>query len=177
MAGFVRRLVAAIVVGCGVLGATAGVGWADDRSPDAEVAASDRAALDGFRLGHLPAGLGELVSDFAYEWGGVSFASRVWERGPDSDGAYSVDLMVSVLRGARLDDGPGLRRFMKHYLEEDAPDWAWISVRGQPGWIGEGRIFFLVKPGVAVSILLDTDRFSWLELLRIAYGISPADRS
>lgn len=174
MTGFVRRAVAVIGVGCAVLGASAGVSWAGEDPPVA-AQVSDR-QLDGFRLGHVPSGLGESVSDFAYEWGGVAFASRVWERGPDADGAYSVDLMVSVLRGDRLRTGGDLLDFMTIYLEEDSPEWRPIVVRGRPGWIGANRVFFLAEPGVAVSILLDAERFAWWELLRIAYGVCPMDR-
>ena len=41
--------------------------------------------LDGFVIGHVPAG--SAVADrLQYEWEDVSFHSRVWETGPDSEG-------------------------------------------------------------------------------------------
>ncbi|SBT49243.1 hypothetical protein [Micromonospora narathiwatensis] len=130
--------------------------------------------LDGFVLGHLPAGTGELVEDFTYEWDDVAFNSRVWER--EIDGGHQVDLQVLVLRGPRLATAAALRDFLAEYHERD-PD-AWALSEFQPGeaagFIGENEAFWLVEPGVAVQVRFPTGRFGADELRATALGVRPA---
>ena len=64
--------------------------------------------LDGFVIDHLPDGIGT-PSDFEYEWEDVSFHSRVWETGPDPEGAFKVVLTVKTLRGEMLTDLEALK--------------------------------------------------------------------
>lgn len=55
----------------------------------AQAAASPRGGeLDGFTIGYLPDQIDDQtsVSDFDYEWGGVSFSSRVWETTLEGEG-------------------------------------------------------------------------------------------
>lgn len=76
--------------------------------------------LDGFRIGYLPPAVGDLVSDFASEWEGVSLATRVWER--QVEDGHRVDLRVHVLRGDRLGTLVDLRDFLAEYHERDNAD-------------------------------------------------------
>ena len=137
------------------------------------------ATLDGFTLGHLPAGLGPLVSDFDYECNDVTLRTRVWERGPDPDGNYRVDLQVWVLRGEGLTDPVTLRNFLAEYLERDPDQWAPEHYdRGSyHGFVAPGRVFFLVQPGVAVQVAGGSAGEGPVDsnaLLATANGIEPA---
>ncbi|MEV0838006.1 hypothetical protein AB0I55_00445 [Actinocatenispora sera] len=145
---------------------------APDRTP--AVAASRPAAhpapvLDGFRLTHLPAGLGT-PSDFAYEWDDVAFCSRDWES-RYGDG-WRVDLTVETLRGDRLASLAALRAYLTDYLEQ-GPDWRLtpVSIGHHPGLRTDDRVFWLVRPGVAVSVSIDPERYGVAELLRTARGV------
>lgn len=132
--------------------------------------------LDGFAITHLPAEIGPKVSDFEYEWEVVAFKSRVWERGPDPSGAYSVDLTVKVLRGAGLTDVAAVREFLTEYHEKDPVEWKLASFdhNGLPGWSDERQAFWFVEPGVAVEVSLDPERYNPPILLRTACGVEKA---
>lgn len=129
--------------------------------------------LDGFAIDVVPDGVGSNVSDFDYEWEGVTFASRVWETGPADDGAYQVDLNVKVLRGERLRDLPALLDFLAYYHERDLDSWELTDYAHTdgPGYIGDGEAFWLVEPGVAVSVRLAPERFDAADLRRTADGV------
>lgn len=146
--------------------------------PDHPVVAKRAAAipLDGFVITHVPAGVGPLESEFAYEWEDVTFHSRVWETGPDPEGAYRVDLTVETMRGPSLRDLEALRTYLTEYLEKDPEAWALrrVKVGRYDGYRDDSRIFWLVSPGVAASTLIDRDRFSDTDLLRTARGFVPA---
>lgn len=136
--------------------------------------------LDGFTLGHLPDGLGPMVSDFDYEWDDVSFRTRVWERGPDPAGNYHVDLRAAVLRGDRLTDPEELRGFLAEYLERDPQQWELRRYDRDTyhGFAETGRVFFLVRPGVAVQVAAEEGSVvSQEELVATADGIEPAATS
>ena len=79
--------------------------------------------LDGFVIGSLPRGLGDLQTDFEYEWEDVTFHSRVWETGQDADGGYRVDLTVKTMRSSTLTDLDGVRTFLLEYYERDPAQW------------------------------------------------------
>jgi hypothetical protein len=136
----------------------------------------DHAWLDGFSIGSLPAGLGPQVSDFEYEWEDVSFTSRVWETGPDDDGAYRVDLHIAVLRGEVLTDAEAMHAFLAEYHERDPAVWARDQFRHADGsgFRTASEAFWLAKPGVAVQVYLDRERFSEATLVRIARGVRAA---
>ncbi|GLY20539.1 hypothetical protein [Micromonospora sp. NBRC 101691] len=129
--------------------------------------------LSGFRIGHVPAGVGDLVSDFATEWDDVRFASRVWER--ETAEGVRVDLRVHVLRGDRLATLADLRDFLAEYHERDPADAAFTEFRhGElPGLVGATEAFWLVTPGVAVDVLLDATVGGQPELLAVATGVDP----
>ena len=129
--------------------------------------------LDGYVLGRPPPGLGPHVSDFAYEWGGVGFHSRVWESGPDSSGGYRVDFTVAVLRGERLRDPAALRSFMAGYLERPAGSWRERAFTGRPGFTGADDAFFLDRPGVAVYARLERPGADRRDLLEFMEGVRP----
>ncbi|HEX2300316.1 MAG TPA: hypothetical protein VHH34_17685, partial [Pseudonocardiaceae bacterium] len=148
MTAFARRrlvmlgaAVAAIAL-CSIGPGTAAAG----PDPDAGPAATEN-TLDGFSFGYLPQQRGPLVSDFDYEWGEVSFRTRVWERGPDAEGNHHVDLRAAVLRGDRLTDPEALHDFLAEYLERDPQHWALQRYErgGYRGYTGPGRVFFLAR--------------------------------
>ena len=109
--------------------------------------------LDGFLLRWVPSDAGPLVTDFEYEWEDVAFRSRVWESGPDADGAYQVDLQVQVLRAPTLTDPAALRSFLAEYLERPG-DWATESFDHPdgPGFRDADELFWLAAPGTAVRV-------------------------
>ena len=147
------------------------------RSPSAcpQAAPAPRRApvVDGFRLGWLPAGLGNSVSDFTYEWDGVSFSSRVWETGSD-DAGWQVDLQVTVMRGDVLSDPAAMHAYLAHYHERDPETWAQATFDhlGDPGFRTDSAVFWLSEPGIAVWVRLDGERFSDQALVRTACAVT-----
>ncbi|WBB80070.1 hypothetical protein O7606_01335 [Micromonospora sp. WMMD882] len=129
--------------------------------------------LDGFRVGYVPAGVGDLVTDFATEWDDVRFVSRVWER-ETGEGAR-VDLRVHVLRGGRLATLADLRAFLADYHERDADDPTLTEFRhgDSAGLIGPAEAFWLVEPGVAVDVVATPDAVDAEELAAVARTVSP----
>ncbi|MEV6708792.1 hypothetical protein [Micromonospora wenchangensis] len=132
----------------------------------------DGGDLDGFHVGRVPEDAGELVSDFASEWEDVNFATRVWERAVD-DG-YRVDLRVHVLRGERLTTLVRLREFLAEYHERDSAEWplAEFTRGGDVGLAGGGEAFWLVRPGLAVDVLVDLDRFDAETAIEVAGSVT-----
>lgn len=132
-------------------------------------------ALDGFVIGWVPHGVGSLVTDFSYEWDDVAHRSRVWETGPDADGAYRVDLTVTVLRGERLHDIEAVRDYLADYLEHDPERWPLRTFRhrGRPGYHNGVEAFWLAEPGVAVRVRVDDERFTERQLMRTTLGVRP----
>lgn len=130
--------------------------------------------LDGFVIEHLPDGIGT-PTDFEYEWEDVSFHSRVWETGPDPEGAYKVDLTVKTLRGEKLSDLEALKAFLTEYEEEDPETWELRPVKAgeYDGLLGDDEVFYFVAPGVAAEVSLDRGRFSEQDLLDTATGFHP----
>jgi hypothetical protein len=135
------------------------------------VAPAAATVIDGMSVRHLPDGLGS-ASDFVYDYDDVDFVARVWESQPSS-GGWRVDLDIDVMRGARLRSGRALHDWFIAYEERDpTPSYRPVRVHGHPGWLCPDQIFWLVRPGVAVSVQLDTTRWSRHELMRIARSTS-----
>lgn len=132
--------------------------------------------LDGFAIDHLPGGIGT-PSDFEYEWEEVVFHSRVWETGPDPEGATKVDLTVKTIRGEKVIDLESLRTFLTEYHEHDPATWELtaIDVAGYGGYRADDQIFFFVSPGIAAEVSIDRTRFSDDDLLTTAMGFHPED--
>ncbi|MGW6280792.1 hypothetical protein [Kribbella sp. NPDC055071] len=130
--------------------------------------------LDGFVIDHLPDGIGA-PSDFEYEWEDVSFHSRVWETGPDPEGAFKVDLTVKTLRGEKLGDLEALKEFLISYEEKDPDSWELtpVKVGGYDGLLAGNEVFYFVAPGVAAEVTVDPDRFTDEDLLDTAAGFHP----
>ena len=130
--------------------------------------------LDGFVIDHLPAGIGT-PSDFEYEWEDVSFHSRVWETGPDPEGATKVDLTVKTIRGEKLIDLESLREFLTVYHEKDPDTWELTAkdIGGYGGYVAEDQAFYFISPGVAAEVSLDRTRFSSDDLLSTGAGFHP----
>ncbi|GGM52395.1 hypothetical protein GCM10012275_24190 [Longimycelium tulufanense] len=164
--GFIRRFLAVVVASVSsvlLVGGTA----AGQRGGE----------LDGFEVTHVPAGVGELVTDFPYEWGDVRFTQRAWERQVES-GGHQVDLQVFVLRGQKLSSPVALRDFLADYHEHDPGRWQLADFRHDDGngFIGDTEAFWLVEPGVAVEVRIAPNRFDADELSRTARGVRAVGR-
>lgn len=129
--------------------------------------------LGGFVIGYVPAGVDGEVSDFASEWEGVRFRTRVWERQVEE--GWRVDLRVHVLRGRRLGTLDELRDFLADYHERDAAAWPLTEfTEGDvTGLVGGGEAFRLVEPGVAVDVRAEPERVPEPELRAVAAGVRP----
>ncbi|SCE66923.1 hypothetical protein GA0070216_101267 [Micromonospora matsumotoense] len=138
----------------------------------------DGGELDGFHVGWVPAEAGDLVSDFASEWEDVTFATRVWERPVEA--GYQVDLRVHVLRGEQLTTLVRLHEFLAGYHERDSAEWplAEFARGGDVGLAGGGEAFWLVRPGLAVDVLVDVERFEAEAAIEVAGTVTelPAGR-
>ncbi|MFC7329936.1 hypothetical protein [Marinactinospora rubrisoli] len=135
-----------------------------------------REPLDGFVIEHVPAGAGTLESDFRFEWGDVAFTERVWERQLES-GGYRVDLTVAVLRGERLSDVAATQDFLAEYHEREPGAWRVQPFRhgAHDGGIADDLAFWQVRPGVAVSVRVDPERFGVEDVRETALGVRPAE--
>ncbi|MFD0774862.1 hypothetical protein ACFQZ2_13060 [Streptomonospora algeriensis] len=159
-------------------GLAAGIGPLPTPSAGSAVKEAGMRELAGFTVDHLPEGIGGRVTDFRTEWGGVAFASRVWER-ELPDGGYSVDLKINILRGERLADLPAVQAFLAEYHERDPEDWDLRPFRhgGSRGQRTDVLAFWLVEPGLAAEVRLDTARFSSVELTATALGVHRVSRA
>jgi hypothetical protein len=176
-----RRVLAGTVVGIAALTAvsiTPASAVRIDTEHSQHVAATPAEAgvttLDGFVISSTPRGIGS-PTDFEYEWEEVRFHSRVWETGPDAEGATRVDLAVDTLRGEGLSDLEAMRTFVTEYLEKDPAEWKLTPVKiGEyDGYAADDRVFYLVSPGVAAEVTIDRSRFSKKDLMRTARGFHP----
>jgi hypothetical protein len=161
MTTLIRWLLAACVVAGGLVVVPAAPVFA------APVSAAP-VVLDEVQLRYLPAGLGG-STDFVYGFDDVDFVSRVWESGSDEDG-WRVDLDAIVMRGDRLTNGKALHDWFIAYEERPPAAARYVPVRvhGRPGWMCRDQVFWLVRPGLAVSVQLDRTRWSRHEVARIA---------
>ncbi|MFI5697081.1 hypothetical protein ACIA58_34820 [Kribbella sp. NPDC051586] len=130
--------------------------------------------LDGFVIENLPDGIGT-PTDFEYEWEDVSFRSRVWETGPDPEGAYKVDLTVKTVRGEKLTDLEALKNFLVEYEEKDPDAWQLtpVKVGGYDGLFAGDEVFYFIAPGVAAEVTIDHERFTDEDVLDTAAGFHP----
>ncbi|SHG80153.1 hypothetical protein SAMN05443575_2812 [Jatrophihabitans endophyticus] len=130
-----------------------------------------RPALDGLRIGYLPAGVGA-STDFAYDYDDVGFVSRVWESRTTT--GWRFDLTVDVLRGDRLSTPRRLHDWLVDYQDRPAGEARYVPthVHGRPGWVSGDEVFWLVRPGLAVLVRLDTARWPHRELLRVARAVN-----
>jgi hypothetical protein len=130
--------------------------------------------LDGFVIENLPDGLGT-PGDFEYEWEDVSFHSRVWETGPDPEGAFKVDLTVKTLRGEKLTDLEAVKDFLVEYEEKEPGDWQLepVKVGGYDGLFAGNEVFYFIEPGVAAEVTIDHERFTDEDVLDTAAGFHP----
>ncbi|HEX3812896.1 MAG TPA: hypothetical protein VHX59_08650 [Mycobacteriales bacterium] len=162
----------ALAVGA-IVGVTAVVDGPASASPPGHIRAASAPIVDGFAVSWLPDGLGPGVSDFSYSFDEVDFRSKVWESGPDADGAYHQDLSVDVLRGSALSDSGALYRFLTDYEQRPPAEWRFVpfSINGHAGYLGRDEAFWVVRPGVAVKVAVDRSRFHASDVLLIAEGI------
>lgn len=129
--------------------------------------------VGAMRFSWLPAGLGQ-PSSFDYSYGSVDFSSTVWES-ETADG-WQVDLHLTVLSGGALSGGQALYDWFTDYQQRppEEVDYRPVTVRGQPGWLTGDQLFYLVRPGLAVSITVDPSRWSTADLWGIARHGHPA---
>ncbi|MEU4394623.1 hypothetical protein [Kribbella sp. NPDC023855] len=132
--------------------------------------------MDGFVIDHVPGGIGT-PSDFEYEWEDVVFHSRVWETGPDPEGATKVDLTVKTIRGEKLIDLETLRTYLTEYHEQDPESWELtpLDVGGYGGYRTDDQVFYFISPGLAAEVSIDRTRFGEDDLLTTAMGFHPED--
>lgn len=151
--------------------ALAATGRADATVSGASASADARGrapatVVDSVAFAHLPAGLGT-SSDFTYDYDDVDFVARVWES-QTGDG-WRVDADIDVMRGARLTTPQALHDWFIAYEERDpAPVYRPVRVHGCRGWLSDDQLFWLVRPGVAVSVQLDGSRWSRHDVVRTA---------
>lgn len=161
------RLFLCMLLGVAVLAPLAG---------SATAGAAPGTSIGGVAFGFLPAGLGQ-ASDFTYEYEDVTFVARVWESQiPDG---WRVDADVEVLSGPRLSSGTALHDWFIAYQDRPPAQARYVPVRvhGRPGWLARDELFWLVRPGLAVSVQLDGARWSTGEVVRTAWSaelISPS---
>ncbi|HEY3559739.1 MAG TPA: hypothetical protein VGL05_19855 [Kribbella sp.] len=123
---------------------------------------------------NLPDGIGS-PSDFEYEWEDVSFHSRVWETGPNDEGAFKVDLTVKTIRGEKLTDLEAVKDFLVEYEEKEPGDWQLtpVKVGGYDGLFAGDEVFYFIEPGVAAEVTIDHERFTDEDVLDTAAGFHP----
>lgn len=126
--------------------------------------------VGGVSLGGLPDGLGE-HSVFESEDEDVAITSGVWESPVDE--GYAVDLSVTVLRSGQFTTPVVFRDWMIQWQERPAEEAVYrrISINGQPAWLAKDQVLLLVRPGLAVSITLDADRFDPAALRPMARSV------
>lgn len=156
-----RKLIGLLVVVLACLGLPAG----------AAAAASTPAPLGDAVIHYLPPGLG-VSTDFEYRFARVSFTSRVWESGSNAAG-WRVDLDLLIMHGARLTTARRLHDWFIRYEQRPPAEARYVPVRmhGHRGWACRDQVFWLERPGVAVSVRLDRTRWSRAALFRTARGV------
>ncbi len=144
---------------------TAGVGSAP------ALAHSPATVVDGIGFDHLPAALGG-STDFTYAYDDVDFVSRDWES--RFGAGWRIDLDLTVMRGSRLRSGRALHDWFIPYEERPPAEarYRFVRIHGRPGWVCRDEVFWLVRPGLAVSVLLDRHRWPVAEVLRVARSAS-----
>jgi hypothetical protein len=150
--------------------ATPAAGWQPPGRPLPTLAL----VLDGMGFGYLPPGLGT-TSDFAYHFQHVDFVARVWES--QTHAGWTVDLDVDVMRGKRLTTGRALHDWFISYDQRPPAEAHYVPTRlhGRPGWRCEDQVFWLVHPGLAVSVQLNHLGWSRYDLMRMARSARELD--
>ena len=128
--------------------------------------------IDHVAFRYLPAGLGR-PSDFRYDYDRVDFVARVWEsRIPQG---WRVDLDLVVMRGARLCSPRALHNwFVRYDVRDPEPVYRRVRLHGHQGWLAKDEVFWLIRPGLAVSATVDGRRWTRHEVRRIAQRARPA---
>jgi hypothetical protein len=162
-----RVLAGAAVVTAVALPATA-VASPDGGPATHGAAVEPVAVVDGIEFDYLPSGLGR-PSDFRYDYSGVDFASRVWES--RTPGGWSVDLDVVVMRGAHMSTKAMFRRwFVDYEARSPEPTYIPFGVHKHYGWLAKDQLFWLIRPGLAVSIQLDHSRWASYDVVQTAWS-------
>lgn len=159
-----RRLVLAVLGLVALLVAGPAAPAAGSRPPGRPLPAF---VLGGMAFGYLPSGLGT-TTDFAYHFQRVDFRARVWES-PIPEG-WTVDLDVDVMRGNRLTDPQALHDWFISYDQRPPAEAQYVPVRvtGLRGWRCQDQVFWLVHPGLAISVQLNRRAWTTHQVLRIA---------
>lgn len=167
-----RRIAVAVAVITATLVTTLSV------APSSAAAASapprpSPVTIGGITFPCLPAGIGAPWSS-EYSFDDVEFASTDWESGSDAAG-WTVDLHITVMHGERLRSGSALNDWFIEYQERPADEVRHLPTRvhGRPGWISRDQIFWLVRPGTAVSVTVDGSRWGIVDLLLTAWTARP----
>ena len=157
--------------------------WAHETEDTAEdagedtgetTAAPEAVVVDGFAVTVVPPGCAPPTSEHSSSWEDVDSVMRVWERGPDDGGAFSVDLRVKVMRGEPLATAEQQREFLTTYHEVDDAVWSAFEHPDGPGWSRPGSASWWVSPGLGVEVALDAERFTDDQVADVARGTRPA---
>src|SRR5262249_14601682 len=135
-------------------------------SPDGHSATNGEPAtvVDGIEFDYLPDGLGR-PSDFQYDYADVKFVSRVWES--RTQAGWSVDLDVVVMRGAHMRTKTGFRHWFVSYEDRSpAPTYIPFGVHKHYGWLAKDQLFWLIRPGLAVSVQFDHSRWPGYDVVQ-----------
>ena len=162
----IRTVLAALAASGGAAAAIVTAVPAATAQPAAAALSSGRAVIDHVAFEHLPRGLGQ-SSNFRYRFNRVDFTARVWES--RSSGGWRVDLDIDVMRGARLSSGSALHDWFIGYEQRAShPHYLPVLVHGHPGWLCPDQLFWLMRPGLAVSVQIDGSRWATWSVVRTA---------
>jgi hypothetical protein len=83
-----------------------------------------------------------------------------------------VDVDLTVLCGPRLRTAAAAHRwFMRQAGTPAGLDYRRVDVRGRRAWVTRSQAFWLVRPGLAISVQLNPARWSRREVIRTARGV------
>jgi len=170
MSGSMRSRIARVTAGAAVLAAVTVPAAAAAGSPEGRPAARNEPAtvVDGIEFDTVPDRLGR-PSDFRYDYAGVAFVSRVWES--RTPAGWSVDLDIVVMRGAHMRTKAMFRQWFIAYEDRSpTPTYIPFGVHKHYGWLAKDQLFWLIRPGLAVSVKLDHSRWASYDLVRTAWS-------
>ncbi|MFD6949450.1 hypothetical protein A6A08_04940 [Nocardiopsis sp. TSRI0078] len=161
----------------GLPGATAGE--RDTRAQNRPVASQSASSysLDGYEIGYLPEGLEEygISASSVTDRKGNKQSQISWIQGPDQ-----LFGRVTVLRSESIQSLEDLRSMRYGHLREGSLQrMERNEALEHESYLSQetGDLFWMEKPGVAMAVHLQPDRWGSGELVRMAESLKPADSS